>query len=49
MWLALCLDSYPNMALQSEEQWAAQLQVSGVPTMEATWYEWDINRSDGVI
>ena len=29
---------YPNMALWSEKQWTAQLQDSGIPTVDATRY-----------
>ena len=41
MWLALFLQvawsyCYPNMELRREEQWAAQLQDSGIPTTVAT-------------
>ena len=28
--------SYPNMALRHEEQWATQLQNSGIPITDAT-------------
>ena len=30
--------SSPNMALQSEEQWVAHLQDSGIPTADANRY-----------